>query len=154
MPRFHKRKPGSRRYLDFDDDQLKKAIDAINSGSSQRDAAKRFGIPRSTLARRLKGTGKPKKPGRPPVLTEDEEKIIVHKTQVMCDWGYPLDGLDLRYLVKQYLDRKGVNEKMFKNNLPSHEYVLHFLRRNPELTNRFANNIKRARAKVSKEVFL
>ena len=72
-----------------------------------------FGIPRSTLARRLKGTGKPKKPGRPPVLTEDEEKIIVHKIQVMCDWGYPLDGLDLRYLVKQYLDRKGVNEKMF-----------------------------------------
>ena len=76
MPRFHKRKPGSRRYLDFDDDQLKKAIDAIISGSSQRDTAKTFGIPRSTLARRLKGTGKPKKPGRPPVLTEDEEKIF------------------------------------------------------------------------------
>jgi len=26
VPRFHKRKPGSRKHLDFDEDQLKKAI--------------------------------------------------------------------------------------------------------------------------------
>ena len=34
----------------------------------------------------------------------------------MCEWGFPLDGIDLCYLVKSYLDHKGVKEKQFRNN--------------------------------------
>ena len=39
-----------------------------------------------------------------------------------------------------------------KNNLPTTGFVHHFKKRHPELTERFAGNIKRSRAKVNPEV--
>ena len=149
MPRYHKRTPGSRRYLDFNEDNLQAGIKAVQEGMSRREAEQEFGIPRTTLGRRLKGQSST--PGRPPVLTMVEENVIVDRIQLMCGWGFPLDGTDLRYLVKCYLDRKGVNERRFKNNLPTVEFVYHFKKRHSELTERFAGNIKRSRAKVSVE---
>ena len=150
MTRFHKRKPGSRKYRDFDESTLQKAKEAVSKGVSLRQASRQFNIPRSTLTRHMKS--KPKSPGRPPVLSEREESILIERIQIMCEWGYPIDGLDLRYLVKEYLDRKGVVEKRFKNNMPSSEFLHHFKRRHPEITQRFASNIKRSRAMVSEEV--
>ena len=118
---------------------MEAAVKAIQEGMSKRDAEKEFGIPKTTLGRRLKGASN--KPGQPPVLTMLEENIVDH-IQLMCRWGFPLDGSDLRYIVKSYLDRKGVNEPRFKNNLPTAEFVHHFKKRHPELTERFAGNIK------------
>ena len=115
MPRDHKRRPGSRRYLDFTDKDVEAAVKAIQEGMSKRDAEKEFGIPKTTLCRRLKGASN--KPGRHPVLTMLEDNIIVDRIQIMCRWGFPLDGSDLRYIVKSYLDCKEVNEPLFKNNL-------------------------------------
>ena len=40
------------------------------------------------------------KPGWPPVLTFEEEKVIVECIELMCGWGFLLDGSDLRHLVK------------------------------------------------------
>ena len=80
-----------------------------------------------------------------------EENFMIERIQIMCDWGFPLDGTDLRYLVKSYLDRKGVQEPRFQNNYPSREFVYHFKNRHPEITERFAGNIKRSRAAVTKE---
>ena len=49
---------------------------------------------------------------------------------------FPLGGSDFRYLVKS------VDEKRFKNNMPTVEFVHHFKKRRPELTEGFAGNIK------------
>ncbi len=154
MPRFHKRRLGSRRYLDFNSNALNLAMEVVQKGMSKRDAAREYNIPRTTLTRRLiSGTSTgTSKPGRPPVLTPLEEEMIIERIQVMCDWGFPLSGCDLRYLVKSYLDRKGVREPRFQNNLPSTEFVYHFKKRHPILNERFAGNIKRSRAAVTKEV--
>ena len=53
------------------------------------------------------------KPGRPPVLTFEEEKVIVECIQLMCSWGFLLDGSDLRHPVKNYLDRKEARVEHF-----------------------------------------
>lgn len=133
MPRFRKRTPGSRRYLDYDENTLKLAVESVKKGMSKRKAPAEFGISRSTLTRRLL-TAQPNKPGRPPVLTMAEENVIVERIQLMCEWGFPMDGTDLRYLVNNFLDRKGVKEKRFKDNMPSTEFVYHFKKHHPALT--------------------
>lgn len=133
--------------MDFSEENVQAAITAIQEGMSRREAEMEFGVPKTTLGRRLKGPSN--KPGRPPVLTAEEETIIVDRIQIMCQWGFPLDGSDLRQLVKNYLDRKGVKVERFQDNLPGHEFVIHFKKRHPELTERFAGNIKRSRAKIN-----
>ena len=70
----------------------------------------------------------------------------------MFEWGFPLDGTDLCYLVKSYLDHKGLKEKQFRNNYLSREFVYHFIKRYPEITGCFAGNIKWSRAAVTKEI--
>jgi hypothetical protein len=45
--------------------------------------------------------------GRPTVLSEEEENIIVQRLLVMGMWGFPLTSLDVRFLVKSYLDDIG-----------------------------------------------
>jgi len=51
---------------------------------------------------------------------------------------------DLRLVVKSYFDKLGRTEKRFKNNLPGTEFVIRFLKNNPQLSERFGENIKRA----------
>ena len=72
----------------------------------------------------------------------------------MCSWGFPLDGSDPRNLVKDYLDRKRVRVERFQDNLPGHEFAIHFKKRHPELTERFAGNIKRSGAKINQETVM
>ena len=147
MPHFHKRRLGSRTYMDFSEENVQAAITAIQEGMSRREAEKVFDVPKTTLGLGLKGPSN--KPGQPPVLIVEEEKVIVDYIQVMCGWGFRLDGSYLRHLVKNYLDRKGVRVVRFQDNLPGHEFVIHFKKRHPELTERFAGNIKRSRAVAS-----
>jgi hypothetical protein len=63
-------------------------------------------VPRTTLHDRLYDKVSDKL-GRPTVLTEEEETIIVERLMVLGEWGYPLTAMDLRLLVKSYLDGAG-----------------------------------------------
>lgn len=68
----------------------------------------------------------------------------------MSMWGFPLDGPDLRHLIKSYLDSMGKTIKRFgTDNLPGKDFLYSFLRRHPDLSSRKANLIKRSRAAVS-----
>ena len=40
----------------------------------------------------------------------------------------------------------------FRDNLRGHEFVIHFKKRHPELTERFAGNIKCSRPKINPEI--
>ena len=64
----------------------------------------------------------------------------------MCGWGFPLDGSSFGHL-----DRKRVRVERFQDNVLGHEFVIHFKKRHPELTERFAGNIKRSRTKINPE---
>ena len=70
--------------MDFSEKNLEAAITAIQEGMSRRDAEKLFGVPKTTLGRRLKGASN--KPGRPPVLTTEEEKVI-HYSHLSRDFS-------------------------------------------------------------------
>ena len=87
MPHFHKRL-GSRRYMDFSEENVQAVITAIQKGMSRREAEKVFGAPKTTLGCRLKGPSNSF--GQPPVLIVEEEKVIVDRIQVMCSLGVPV----------------------------------------------------------------
>ena len=67
-------------------------------------------------------------------------------------FGFPVDILDLRCIVKGYADKKGLTIRQFKNNLPGKDWVASFLKRHKDLSVRFASNIKRKRAEVGARV--
>ena len=133
MPRFYKRKRTARKYLNFTESALEKALEKIRAEKlSTREAAKLYDVSRSTLQRRLNNPNS-QNTGRSPVLALETEDIIVDQIITMSDWGFPLSSLDLRHLIQNLLNNLGVEEPRFTNNLPGREFVYHFLKRHPTL---------------------
>jgi len=85
---------------------IKQALQQVTDKTmSLNAAAKEYGIPKATLHDRMKF--RTEKVGRPTVLTEDEEEIIVERLLVLSGWGFPLNSNDLKFLIKAYLDGTG-----------------------------------------------
>ncbi|KAK4309696.1 hypothetical protein Pmani_018694 [Petrolisthes manimaculis] len=136
--------------IDKAESNFQKACDAIRNGElSVRQAAKQYGFSKSTLHDAV--TRKHIKPsGGQTVLSSEEEDTVVENLLTLSQWGFPLDSFELRLLIKQYLDRRGVEVKRFKNNLPGCDWAKSFLKRHRnELSHRLSQNIKVARAKVT-----
>lgn len=136
-------------YSKHDPGNIQAALNLIKEGTSLRKAAHQSGINYSVLYRHLKKGDSLKERGGQTVLTVEEEKLIVNRLQICGDWGYPIDPVTLRLLVKEFLDRQGKVTK-FKNNLPGRDFVYGFLKRHSKsLSARMCQNIKRARAAVN-----
>ena len=152
MPRVYKRKPGSRSYLtNYSDEDLRKALSYHKScGVTLKMAADKYNVPYSTLQRKY--TALPtKKPGGQTCLTEETEVLLLKTISTMTDWRVPVDSLDIRLLVKKYLDKRGISEKRFSDNLPGIDWVRSFMKRH-QLTKRVADNVKSNRALVNSDV--
>ena len=150
MPRQHKHKLGARRYFDYSDETLQAAVHAVESGKmSSYKAEEIYGIPKRTIVNKVKGWHfKPF--GKPTVLTFEEVEFIKLFT-VCADFGYPLIELEIRLIIQQYLN--SLNRKTtFKNNLPEKDWYMSFKSRHSDrITERVAQNIRRAKAKTSIE---
>ena len=77
----------------------------------------RYRICRGTLQNKLHGAYS-KNPGHPTLLSEAEEALFEEMLVSLSAYGFPLDILDLRLVVKAYLDRKGVTMKQIPDNTP------------------------------------
>ena len=142
--------PRAANYRDsYSKEAMNAAIRAVKAGMSVKGAAAELGVKRTTLGDRAAGRTK-LEPGRPTQLTDVEEEVLVEQAMLLGSWGFPLTFCDFRELVRSYLDRTG-RKTAFVDNYPSKHFVYHFMRRHPELTFRAANNIKRSRARVSRE---
>lgn len=152
MPRKHQKAPGSRPYANWSEETLQTALAEIQTGTiSYRDAQDKYNIPKSTLQRKIKNKHM-KKVGRPTELDSEEEIKLVDGLIILADWGYPVSHLELRLLVKSYLDSLGMVNLRFQDNLPGEEWCVSFLERHKSrLTTRLCSNIKRARSELSRE---
>jgi hypothetical protein len=70
-------------------------------------ASRHFEIPKTTIFDRMNSKKTKLELGWPTVLSEEEENIIVQRLLVMWMWGFPLTSLDVRFLVKSYLEDIG-----------------------------------------------
>ena len=156
MGRTRPIKPGTRQYgtkTRYSDETLKKIVDDITAGRiGQREASKKYNIPRQTIVNKLKNKHSGKV-GRPTVFTELEEKIFVKHCITVSDMGIPISLYDLRCIVKSYLDSLKRNVSCFPGNMPGWEWGKSFIERNiSELSQKFAVNISRKRAVVNEEI--
>ena len=131
---------------------LEECVRRVKSGNlTQRDAKKEYNIPRSTTKNKLSGKH-PKPVGRPPVLSFNEERLILNCVQLMCDYGFPAMPQDVRHYIKCYLDTKNRTVEQFKDNLPGMEYMFYLLKCQKDYTKRLTSNLKHARAAVDEKV--
>jgi len=86
MPRSDTRGNNKRTYGNFTEDDLLLAVDAVKSGMSLRCAANQFNINLSTLHYNLNPTVV-RKPGSPPVLSDEEETVIRDTIKQVTEWG-------------------------------------------------------------------
>lgn len=93
-----------RKYHAFSEDLLDKAVKDIKEKNlTYRQEEDKYGIPKSTLARWCTNK-QTKKFGRPPVLSEDEQKKVVDCLTLAAKWGFPLTKSDLKIIIKRGLD--------------------------------------------------
>lgn len=152
MPRIYKSDPRGKTYKKYDINIIQQAVDEYSAGGSTlNNIAKKYQIHRSVLYRHCNKTMKSH--GGQTVLSKNTEEEFIKYINVCADWGYPLETYDLRYLIKLYLDKLGIIEKRFKNNIPGPDFVAGFLKRHKDvISQRISQNIKRNRAAVSPEV--
>lgn len=153
MPRAYKRQLGSRQYKNFTNEALENALrEVVDGRMGIRQASREFKIPYGTLNNKYHGRHGSQQGGQT-VFSRAEENAFVNAIAKSSDWGFPLNKKDLQIFVKSYLDRKDVVERRFVNNLPGDDWVDSFLKRHKHaLSQRWAANIKRARAALTKDV--
>ena len=151
MPRQHIRQPGARKYADYTNEDVEKAVNAVRKGMSLRAAEAQFKIPMKTISNKVKNLHL-QNYGRPTVFSEDEERQLVKLLQTCGEWGQPMDKMDLRVIAKTMLEKQGRRVPQFQNNMPGEDWATSFLKRNKEaLVRRTAENIKRCRAEKTPE---
>lgn len=151
MPSNYKaRARGKRPYLAYTEETKQLCYEAVsNKTLSIREASKKFKIPRATISYMMsnKHLGNV---GCPTTFTKREEELFVIRIIQMCEWGFPLDKLDLRMFVADYLRQQKRTIPKFANNTPGDDWATGFMKR-WELSHRLATNIRRKRAKIEKE---
>jgi hypothetical protein len=94
--------------LDYSQQRLDDAIQLVKEKTMTLGVASRhFEIPKTTIFDRMNSKKTKLELGWPTVLSEEEENIIVQRLLVLGMWGFPLTSLDVRFLVKSYLDDIG-----------------------------------------------
>jgi len=55
-----------------------------------------------------------------------EDQLVKTINHFKGEWKILLDAFDVRCMVKNYLDRQGVQDLRFKNNLPGYDWLMSF----------------------------
>lgn len=105
---------GKRKYRCFTDEDLESALKAIQGGLSQAKASALFNVPRMQAA------------GRPPVLNQEEEQILVQTLAEVSKRGYPLTTMDISVMINKHLISKGEMKKDSRTtcNMPGSDLAL------------------------------
>lgn len=132
----------------YTEEKLEKAIEAVKRGIPKREACRQFNIPRATLQFRLSNKFVKRSHGPMPILTFEEESILVKWIQECHRKGFPRRQEDVQASVKQFLDDTP-RKNPFPNNYPGIGWYKAFMRRHPELSVRKPEGVTNASAKVS-----
>ncbi|XP_062556736.1 tigger transposable element-derived protein 2-like [Armigeres subalbatus] len=124
-------------------DELKKAAEEVRKGRSFRDAARAFGIPKSTI-RDVVTNRYSRNRGAPAVFTTSEETEIVKWILARAAAGLPVGEKQVISYVTSFA-KFYKKESGFKDGTPTRGWLRRFLARHPELSKRTANNLAKKR---------
>lgn len=154
-----KQKVGNSKYQktrekNYSIESMQKALDTIGCGKTIRDAAKEFGIPKSTLHLKLKKKlPLVWKKGPKTVLTTEEEDELQNWIIHCAEAGFPINKTQLLDHVQKYLSAIKRQNK-FTDNRPGKEWYSLFMKRHPDLSVRVAQNLTTSRMVEEKDIRL
>lgn len=125
------------------------AMEAASNSMTLSEAARKFGVPKSTLSLKLRCfTPVECKKGPSTILNNDEENEIVNWIIFCAERGFPVTKNHLFDCVQNYLIRNK-KKNPFKNNRPGKHWYNAFMRRHPSLAERVSQNLTSTRAAVT-----
>jgi len=144
MVRNYQRKKINRNYTEED---LKKALEYIRTEKwSFRQASLHFKIPLGTLSSHNQRILKPRS-GRPPALSTEEEKYLVHLIVTLQEWGQLSTCKDVLKYAEEYVEYTGLKNR-FINGYPTKDWYYGFLKRwKNDLKVMTSSTLENARAK-------
>jgi len=133
---------------DYTLQDLQNAVFDVQNGLKTYSAASEiYNVPVSVIFHRIKGrkcsVGK-LGPGRLPDLPRETEETIAKCLKARAIMGYPCDKEELKDLIQQYVQSKGLKTR-FTNNRPGNDWYYGFMRRNPELSFKKPEHLQKAR---------
>lgn len=147
-------KAKNRKFHTYSNTAVESALRCIrDSRISIREASACFGIPRATIHDKLSGKSPAmkKKTGPPPILTVEGEKKIADWAIKIAKCGFPISKSDLIEAVTKIATDTG-KLGAFPNGSPGVRWYKGFLKRHPEISQREAEGINKARALVTEEL--
>lgn len=147
MPTLYKRKNTER--AKWDVDSLKNAIESVKNGTmGVNEAARKFGIPKSTLKDRIKKSDTEKHGlGPSSCLGIDAELKLVRHIKTLQKFGFAPDTNSVRIWAFQLAEEMKIKHKFNKDNRKAgYDWLHSFLRRHPDISVRTAEGISINRA--------
>ena len=133
---------------------LRRAIQEVRRGTSTREAAKRYGIPRQTLADRIKAENDDKPClGPRPLFCQDFEEELAERIIMVADMFYGVTSDKLASLAFEFAERQNIPHRFNRvKKRAGPDWVAGFLRRNPQVSVRKPENCSLARLEaINKE---
>lgn len=135
----------------YSGDMLDKALEFVKKGNTFMKASEKFGVPVTTLYRKLKNPlTKNVRSGPPTILSSQEEQQIANWIKYRAERGWPVTKPQLLDAVQKYV--KSLNIKSpFINDRPGRHWYEGFLKRNQDISIRTSQNLCLDRASVTQE---
>ncbi|KAB0805657.1 hypothetical protein PPYR_02627 [Photinus pyralis] len=116
-------------------DSLKKALEAINGGSSIRKAGRDFNIPESTLRDQMKLASPSVSLGRKGIFTPQQEQEIVNHVIKLANLFYGVTPMSLRKIAFDFAVKNNIKHN-FNNQkqLAGKDWLYLFIKRNPKIS--------------------
>ena len=132
MVRNYKRKSNTEKWNEKE--EMKAAIEDVNSGLTIYAAAKKYDIPEATLRRHIRRSDI-RSVGRPTTLPPEVEIEIIETCQIFAEWGFGLTKVNIINVVGDYF-RHTKKPNPFKNGVPGNDWWQLFMKRHPEVSKR------------------
>lgn len=133
----------------YSEEDMKRAIEAVNNGSSIKGSAKIFNVPRTTLADKVHGkTPIQRKMGPQSVLSTEEEKLLEEWIIHLAERRFPVTKDQLLDSV-QVLIKRLKRPNPFTNGRPGRHWYEAFLKRHPTISQRTSQNLTSSRSAVT-----
>ena len=115
---------------------MNEALKEITKGAKVRRVSVKFGIPRTTLQRRMKMTiNGPALLGRKSVFTPQQEEVLAKHMKEMVNMFYGLTGLEARKLAFDLAEKLKMKHQFNKEKkVAGRDWLRGFLKRNPTLS--------------------
>ncbi|KAI4460717.1 homeobox-like domain superfamily [Holotrichia oblita] len=147
-----KKEQKQRYFFQYNEENLENAIKAVReNGTSKKLAARQFGIPRSTLIRKLaENVPLYRKMGPQTVLSTIEKQLLENWILAMARKGFPVHKNNLLLTVQTIIKEAG-RDTCFKDSLPRRTWFEAFLKRHPRIKQKHAESVSKARATVTQD---